>query len=306
MRRKGLKLGSRRDDQRVGWLFILPFLVGFVFLFMDLIIRGFSYAFSEVQPGETGIEMTFSGWGNFRQALRVDPRFFQILLRTLQEMLTLIPMVLIFSLFVSVILNGKIWCRTFFRAVFFLPVIVTTGLISRLDAGNAVMQYMANAASASADAELGLNSVSLFLQSMKFSPGLISAISGVADSITELITLSGVQILLFLAGLQSISPSVYEAADVEGASGWEKFWKITLPMVLPIGVVCLFYSLIDYLTRDNTTIMTYIKNKAFEGGEFGQASAMAWIYCFCVTVLLLIGFGIAYAVRRNSRRNEQR
>lgn len=304
MKGKGIKLGSRRDDQRVGWLFILPFLIGFVFLFMDLIIRGFSYAFSEVQRSETGLTMGFAGFKNIHHALRVDPRFFGILMSTIQEMLTLIPMILIFALFVSVILNSKIWCRTFFRGVFFLPVIVTTGLLRRLDANNAVMEYMANAASA--DAEVGLNSVTVFLQSMQFSPGLISGISNAADSITELITLSGVQILLFLAGLQSISPSVYEAADVEGASGWEKFWKITLPMVLPIGVVCLFYTLIDYLTRENTTIMSYIRNEAFSNGEFGRASAMAWIYCFLVAALLLVGFAVYKIVRSYYQRNEQR
>jgi len=228
----------------------------------------------------------FIGWENFNYILRVDPNFTSTLLNTIKDMFTLIPMILLFSLFTAVLLSSKIYFKTFFRAVFFLPVMITSGVVSKLDSYNAVMSYMSSAASAGE--ETGLNSITVFLQSLEFSPTLINFVSGAAENITEIVTLSGVQILLFIAAIQSISPSIYEAADVEGATSWEKFWKITLPMVLPVGLVCLFYTVIDYLVRDTTSIMQTIQQTGFSQGNFGRASAMAMVYSLCVIVLMAL------------------
>jgi len=280
------KLASRRDDQRVGILFASPFIIGFLFIFVRLIIEGVGYAFSNLVASENGLSPEFIGWENFNYILRVDPNFTSTLLNTIKDMFTLIPMILLFSLFTAVLLSSKIYFKTFFRAVFFLPVMITSGVVSKLDSYNAVMSYMSSAASAGE--ETGLNSITVFLQSLEFSPTLINFVSGAAENITEIVTLSGVQILLFIAAIQSISPSIYEAADVEGATSWEKFWKITLPMVLPVGLVCLFYTVIDYLVRDTTSIMQTIQQTGFSQGNFGRASAMAMVYSLCVIVLMAL------------------
>lgn len=280
------KLASRRDDQRVGILFASPFIIGFLFIFVRLIIEGVGYAFSNLVASENGLTPEFIGWGNFNYILRVDPNFTSTLLNTIKDMFTLIPMILLFSLFTAVLLSSKIYFKTFFRAIFFLPVMITSGVVSKLDSYNAVMSYMSSAASAGE--ETGLNSITVFLQSLEFSPTLINFVSGAAENITEIITLSGVQILLFIAAIQSISPSIYEAADVEGATSWEKFWKITLPMVLPVGLVCLFYTVIDYLVRDTTSIMQTIQQTGFSQGNFGRASAMAMVYSLCVIILMAL------------------
>lgn len=280
------KLASRRDDQRVGILFASPFIIGFLFIFVRLIIEGVGYAFSNLVASENGLTPEFIGWGNFNYILRVDPNFTSTLLNTIKDMFTLIPMILLFSLFTAVLLSSKIYFKTFFRAIFFLPVMITSGVVSKLDSYNAVMSYMSSAASAGE--ETGLNSITVFLQSLEFSPTLINFVSGAAENITEIVTLSGVQILLFIAAIQSISPSIYEAADVEGATSWEKFWKITLPMVLPVGLVCLFYTVIDYLVRDTTSIMQTIQQTGFSQGNFGQASAMAMVYSSCVIILMAL------------------
>jgi len=281
-----LKFTSRRDDQRIGLLFVSPFIIGFVFIFIKLIAEGVRYAFCNLVSGSNGLIPEFVGWDNFNYILRVDPNFTTTLLNTIEEMLTLIPLILLFSLFVAVLLSSKIYFKTFFRAIFFLPVMITSGIVSKLDSYNAVMTYMTSAASA--NEESGLNSITVFLQSLEFSPTLINFVSDAATNITEIITLSGVQILLFIAAIQSISPSIYEAADVEGATSWEKFWKITLPMVLPVGLVCLFYTVIDYLVRDTTSIMQTIQQTGFAQGNFGQASAMALVYSTCVIILMAL------------------
>lgn len=286
MKKFKLKFTSRRDDQRIGLLFVSPFIIGFVFIFIKLIAEGVRYAFCNLVSGSNGLIPEFVGWDNFNYILRVDPNFTTTLLNTIEEMLTLIPLILLFSLFVAVLLSSKIYFKTFFRAIFFLPVMITSGIVSKLDSYNAVMTYMTSAASA--NEESGLNSITVFLQSLEFSPTLINFVSDAATNITEIITLSGVQILLFIAAIQSISPSIYEAADVEGATSWEKFWKITLPMVLPVGLVCLFYTVIDYLVRDTTSIMQTIQQTGFSQGNFGQASAMALVYSTCVIILMAL------------------
>ena len=286
MKKFKLKFTSRRDDQRIGLLFVSPFIIGFVFIFIKLIAEGVRYAFCNLVSGSNGLIPEFVGWENFNYILRVDPNFTTTLLNAIEEMLTLIPLILLFSLFVAVLLSSKIYFKTFFRAIFFLPVMITSGIVSKLDSYNAVMTYMSSAASA--NEESGLNSITVFLQSLEFSPTLINFVSDAATNITEIITLSGVQILLFIAAIQSISPSIYEAADVEGATSWEKFWKITLPMVLPVGLVCLFYTVIDYLVRDTTSIMQTIQQTGFSQGNFGQASAMALVYSACVIILMAL------------------
>ena len=291
-----LKFASRRDDQRIGILFVSPFIIGFLFIFVRLIVEGVGYAFSNLVTSENGLTPEFIGLENFNYILRVDPNFTTTLLNTFKEMLTLIPMILLFSLFVAVLLSSKIYLKTFFRAIFFLPVMITSGIVSKLDSYNAVMSYMNSAASAGE--ESGLNSISVFLQSLEFSPSLINFVSGAAENITEIVTLSGVQILLFIAAIQSISPSIYEAADVEGATGWEKFWKITLPMVLPVGLVCLFYTVIDYLVRDTTSIMQIIQQTGFSQGNFGRASSMALVYSICVIILIALCVAVFMLIKK--------
>lgn len=280
--------GTNHKSQFIGVMFALPFILGFIFVFANVIVSSVSFAFSDIKMTGNGYALSFIEIENFRYALRVNPTFIKILLSTLQSMLTSIPLILIVSLFVAVVLNSNIPGRTFFRAMFFLPVIVSTGLVSMMDMDNLVMSGISSAVSHNTQSGgfMSLGDISLFLQNLNFSPAFVKTVSNAATNITGIISLSGVQILIFLAGIQSISPSIYEAADVEGATAWEKFWKITLPMVIPMLVVNIIYSVIDFLTRDNTELMKLINSVAFDSGEFGYASAMSWIYSLCVAVIL--------------------
>ena len=121
-------------------------------------------------------------------------------------------------------------------------------------------------------------------------------ITGPVDRIYSVISLSGVQIFIFLAGLNGISPSVYEAAYIEGASGWVAFWKITFPMVSPIIVVNVVYSLIDNFTMSTNETMTYIFDTAFSTFDYGLSGAMAWIYC--AVLALVVGAAMLLISRR--------
>ena len=297
---------NKRDNQMIGLVFVLPFIIGFVLIFSKILYDGLHAAFSTAELGTAGITYKFVGFENFHYALRVDPLFIQRAWTDLKSLLVTIPLNMIFSLFIAVVLNNKIWGRTFFRVIFFLPVIISTGLLTALDDNNAVMTAMSAAAveSGSNSAIANIGDITSFLQQLKFSPSLISAVSGIADNVVNIVNRSGVQILMFLAGIQSISASVYEAADVEGATAWEKFWKITLPMVSPIIVVCLVYTVIECLSNSESSLMGYIEYLAFTGGKFGEAAAMSWLYFVAVILMLgLIGI-VIYAMRRINRNSK--
>ncbi len=297
---------KRRDDTLWGWIFVLPFLIGFVLIFIKVLITGISFAFSDVSM-ENGLSMSFVGVKNFKYAFRVDAEFFKLLVSDVETLVGTIPIILIFSLFVAVILNSDIWGRTLFRAIFFLPVIVCTGLISSMDAGNSVLNYM-NSVATSSDASsviTAMGDISGFLQGLDFSPELIKIVSGAANNIIDIVNRSGVQIVIFLAGIQAISPQLYEAARVEGASTWVIFWKITLPMIVPVMLVNLIYTFVESLTRDNTELLNYIESVSFTKGEYGYGSAMAWIYCISVAVIMVIIIVAVLLITRAVKKSQE-
>lgn len=294
-----------RDDKMWGWVFVLPFVIGFLVIFLQILIMGVRFAVSDVSMGN-GLSFKFVGLENFHYALRVDADFLKNLWTDLQELLTTLPVVLIFSMFVAVVLNSDVWGRTLFRTIFFLPVIVCTGLLSSM--GSSAAEYMNTAATAieSDGIASAMGDISVFLQNMQFSPELISIVSTAANNIFEIVNRSGVQILIFLAGIQSVSPQLYEAAKVEGASAWVIFWKITLPMLSPMMIVNLIYTFVESLTRDNTALLTYIKAISFSKGEYGYASAMAWIHCLTIALFMILVFGIiAWGKKINKKSKEE-
>ena len=297
---------KHRDDTLWGWIFVLPFLIGFIFIFIKIFFTGICFAFSDVSM-ENGLSMTFVGFKNFKYAFRVDAEYLKLLVSDLQALVGTIPIILIFSLFVAVVLNSDIWGRTVFRAVFFLPVIVCTGLISSMDVGNSVLNYMSSVATSSDEGSVitAMGDISGFLQSLEFSPELIGIVSGAANNILEIVNRSGVQIIIFLAGIQAISPALYEAARVEGASTWVIFWKITLPMIVPVMLVNLIYTFVESLTRENTELLDYIQTISFTKGEYGYASAMAWFYCICVAVIMLVIIVAVLLITRAVRKSHE-
>ena len=293
------------DDKMWGWVFVSPFLLGFLIVFIKILINSVGFALSDVSMGE-GLSFTFVGLKNFHYALRVDANFIKKLWSDLQQLVTTLPVVMIFSMFVAVLLNGKIWGRSLFRAIFFLPVIVCTGLISKMDANNSILTYM-NSMAVASDGEgvsSAIGDISIFLQSLQFRPELIAIVSTAANNIFDIVNRSGVQILIFIAGIQSVSPQLYEAEKIDGASSWVTFWKITLPMMSPMMIVNLIYTFVECLTRDNTALLSYIRYISFTKGEFGYGSAMAWINCISIIVIMLVVFVSIYIGKKVNEKSK--
>lgn len=198
-----------------------------------------------------------------------------------------VPLIVIFSLFIAVVLNQKFIGRSFARSIFFLPVILTSGVILTLESTSLVMAVNEqNANSGSLINALSSFELERLMLEVGVSETIVNYLTGAVDRIYEIVSLSGVQILIFLAGIQTISPQLYEASKIEGATGYEAFWKITFPMVSPLILVNMIYTIIDSFSQNE--LVTLIRTTAFSQFDFGLSSAMAWIYFLAISLILLI------------------
>ena len=282
---------------RAGWLFVLPFLIGLVFIYLPILWESISFSLCNYTTSRGGIvTKEFVGFKNYSSALFGEAAFAQSLLTGLQEMAFDIPAILIFSLFVAVILNQKMVGRAAFRAIFFLPVVVSTGMMESImvrsygASGNEMDLGMQESATQKLESNMALEGLlaSIF-DGLGFGGGLVTYIVSAVASISGIINRSGVQILIFLAALQSISPAIYESCQIDGATSWETFWKITFPMVSPMILVNAVYTIIDSFTTDSNSVMKVINNTymGFKAGARHISAAMGWMYF--LVVLLVVG-----------------
>ena len=211
-----------------------------------------------------------------------------------------IPMILIFSLFMAVLLNQKMAGRAAFRAIFFIPVILSTGLMETIEAQNIMGEYMEDASgiddgsgqSTASDIVSALD-VEVLFSGMAVGQGLVEYVVMAINNIYDIVNRSGVQMLIFLAGLQSISPAIYESVQIDGATSWETFWKITFPMISPMILVNAVYTVIDSFTTNSNVVMKFISS-AYEKSE-ELSSAMAWMYFLIVILIIAAVAGICSA-----------
>ncbi len=290
-------MSCERRKQRSYWVFLIPFLIGFVVIFAGIYINSIWYSFNKVElQGSKGFSLSFVGLDNYKYALFTDPDFISNIRSSVIGMLTNIPMVVLYSLFVAVILSQNIKGRAAFRAIFFIPVILATGFMTKADmtnnvAGEQMWSTLGESVQASGTVANGLmDALDLqeYLMNLSFSPALSGYVVSAVTGIFDIVNLSGVQMLIFLAGLQSISPSIYESADIDGATAWESFWLITFPLISPIIMVNVIYTIIDSFTRSDNVIMNQIQTQGFKSNAMGSASAMAWFYFLVVAVCIVI------------------
>lgn len=286
--RKGLTLKQRRAIS--GYLFVSPFLIGFLLFFLAPFIRSITFSLGEISMGPDGYILDYVGFRNYTDAFVVDPEFRQILTDAVVRMVTDVPIIIIFSFFAATLLNQAFFGRSFARSVFFLPVILSAGVIASIEANDVVLNLIQDPArdANSYGGMLSTFDVETILIRSRLHPAFVGYITGAIDRIYQVITDSGVQILIFLAGLQSIPKSLYEASTMEGATGWENFWKITFPMVSPLILVNAIYSVIDSFTKSTNEAITFIRDVGFQEARFAYSSALSWIYFLCVAIFLAL------------------
>ncbi len=286
-----------KRKSRAGWLFVLPFLIGLAFIYIPILWESVSFSFFNYTTSRGGVvTKEFVGFGHYSSALFGELAFAQSLLTGLQEMAFDIPAILIFSLFVAVILNQKMVGRAAFRAIFFLPVVVSTGMMESImtssygASGEEMDLGMQESATEKLESSMALEGLlSGIFNGLGFGGGLVTYIVSAVASISGIINRSGVQILIFLAALQSISPAIYESCQIDGATSWETFWKITFPMVSPMILVNAVYTIIDSFTTESNSVMKVI-DSMYGGTKMGArhiSAAMGWMYF--LVVLLVVG-----------------
>ena len=245
---------------RIGTLFILPFIIGFLAFMVRPLITSLEMSFSKVNV--VAGTMTPVKFDNYSYAFVADPDFNRLLVNEIGRMAINVIATLVLSFVIAVILNQNFKGRTLCRVIFFLPVILSSGVLPGIEKQNQFFNLMTSI-SESVNESSGVN-LSMALQNLLSVSGVAGEVFDVIfqmiDAIYDIVMASGIQIIIFLSGLQSISPSLYEAADVEGCSAWESFWKITFPMVSPLLLVNCIYTIIDF----------FMKHKA------GSTSAWRW------------------------------
>ena len=283
-----------KKKAKAGWLFVLPFVLGFVLVYLPIIKDSIVYSFNSY----TGNNATWVGIENYKTVL-TNSGVIQTLTGSLKDLLLDIPAIVIFSLFMAVMLNQKMLGRAAFRAIFFIPVILSTGLIDEINhtEGGLInnMEESVNTGSTGSSATdiIGAADIAKLFSSMQIGTGLVEYVTSLVNEIYGIINRSGVQMLIFLAGLQSISPAIYESCSIDGATAWETFWKITFPMISPMILVNAIYTVIDSFTGSDNAMMTKIYDIATNGGDFSNSgsrafsSTLGWIYF--VIVIAIIG-----------------
>ena len=272
-----------------GWAFISPWIIGFTLLFAVPLLQSLRYSFSELTLTPTGLNLEFLGIANYQNALTQHVDYNRTLVEVVVNMVVNVPLVVIFSLFIAAILNQKFRGRMAARAIFFLPVILASGVISSIESGDFLQSAMMGGGMEE-EGSSGTGLRSFELQKLLVEAGLndyiVGYLTGAVNRIYEIVSASGVQIIIFLAGLQSISPQLYEVAKIEGATSYEAFWKITLPMISPLILTNVIYSVIDSFTNNNMTKLLQVT--AFTQFNYGLSGAMAWVYFLVISVILLI------------------
>lgn len=288
-KRRTLSLMQKRNYK--GIVFILPWLLGFLFFFTVPMIESIRFSFHELTAtSNEGYSLRFIGLDNFRHALLVHASFNRTLTESILNMVINVPLILFFSMFAATLLNQSFHGRTLARAIFFLPVIIATGAISAAEVSNSLNAMVAGATEEGGAFEsIGiLRSIELerILVEAGVSDTIIGYLTGAVNRIFEIVTNSGVQILIFLAGLQSVPRTMYEVAKIEGATSYEAFWKITFPMISPLILTNIIYTIIDSFTDNPLTEL--LMTTAFSQLNFGLSAAMAWMYTAVIGIILII------------------
>ncbi len=302
MKKKGHSL---EKANRVGWLFLAPFLIGFLFFYLQPIIETVRYSFSEIilEPGRYIVKNI--GWDNYNFAFRVDSKYTGNFISSVSSLAYRVPVITISSLFFAILLNRQFKGRTFMRAVFFLPVIVASGVVINVLKTDVVSGTMLSGDMGSLSgggAIMNSSGLEQLLTNAGLNVKIVGFFTTISNNLFDLMWQTGIQMLIFLAGLQSISPTLYEAAKTEGASAWEEFWMITLPMLVPMLLINIVYTIVDSFVSMDNKVMVQI-NTHMNLLRFGEASAMSVPYVLAVLLILALVFLIFQRIENPNKKN---
>lgn len=286
---KGSKLTNAKRNSLIGFSFTIPWVIGFIFLFLIPLIKTVLYSFSSISIGKSGFELSFVGVRNYRATFSEDPNNLRMVLTSIGNVVVTVIVVVVFSLFLAILLNQDFRGRSLARVIFALPIIIASGVVIVLLKENVLQQNMGS--SDTAATLFQGNGLLDFLKLMGLPDNIVVMFENILNNIFDMVWRSGMQIILFLSALQSIPSSSYEAAKIEGATAWESFWFVTFPMISPFLLVNIVYTIIDTFTDSTNTVMSKIFSLV-SGVEYEKAAAFSIVYF----ILVLLVVGLVYII----------
>lgn len=287
-RKKILKLSTKHS--LVGWIFMLPWTIGFVIFFAYPLIQSVVFSLNKVVITAQGRKMNYVGGGNFADIFTKDAAFVERLSNFLVELILELPLIIVFSLVIAILLNQRVKCKGLFRTLFFLPIIVVSGPVLNmlLNTGSTTIPIIE---------QYGVyDAVSGFLPSYLQQP-----VQTLFSELLLILWYSGVPTLIFFAGLQKIDASLYEAAYMDGASSWVSFWKIVLPSMRGMILIGCIYITVFLATSEINDVIILIRDYMLNVNKgFGISAAMSWIYSLCI----LVAIGLCYLLFGHERKTK--
>ena len=276
---KRIKIKSKTKQALIGLFFIAPFMIGTIVCFLYPVIASFLLSLGDTNKEMAGFHIEITGLRNYYRAFMEDINFVPMLLNVIKQTLTQTPLIIIFSLLIAIMLNKVKKFKGFFRVVVLLPFLLGTGEVLNHLTGQGVDKQIISIS----NSNIIPREFILYLGS-----DIVNLLDTLFGNIVLVLWSSGVQILLFLSGIQSITPSLYTSARIDGANEYDMFWKITLPMISPILLLNTIYTIVNSFTSKLNPILDYIKTYAFVNTQHGYAAAMGWIYFAFILLILLI------------------
>lgn len=295
MNKKRYKMSLTTRQAWTGRLFALPFYIGFLVFFIGQVGRSLWFCFCDVTVDPvSGLSAEFVGLKQFEHIFLVDANYTTKLVTSLTTLAWKVPVVIVASLFIAVILKSKFVGRTFVRGVCFLPVVLATGIVMDIVNTDTVSKSVMNGNMVSSGAMVDTNALGDLLVNMGLGSEITDFINMIYSNLFGVLWDSGVQMIIFLAALQSISPSLYEASAIEGATAWEDFWKITIPMIGPMIMLNIFYTIIESSMATNNAVMQKVVTE-YNNVNLDLSAAMGWVYFAVIAVVLGI---VAFLFRK--------
>ncbi|MBR5922322.1 MAG: sugar ABC transporter permease [Clostridia bacterium] len=288
MKLKKKKRGIEANSRRAGRLFILPWEIGMVIFIIVPLLISVAYAFCEVTFKVGGMDYHFVLFDNFKYLLKEDPYYTDTLISSLTTLIYTIPIIVALSLILGIVLNQKFKGRVIMRAVFFLPVIIAAGVVlniltTQINGQPPVIQLGATSTTMSDGG--GYLDASALLAGLRLPEAVTEMMAKYITMIFNLLWRSGIQIILFISGLQTIPDSLYEVSKIEGASKWEEFWMITFPMLRDVTLLVTVFTVVEEMVSTANPVMSNAQSMISGQQRYDMPTAMIWFYFLCVLII---------------------
>lgn len=276
-------LSLKAQHAKWAWVFLAPWLLGIAVFFVWPMAQTVIYSFSRLTVTANGFQLDWVGTDNYSYLFTKDTFFLPNLTQALGEVVPSVLMITAFSLFIAVILKEKFFGRSAARTVFFFPVMIASGVIITILKEQVMMSVSAGDDTA-AYLFQAPDLVSTFA-AFDLPDFVLTSITDIVNGFFDLTWKSGVQMLLLLSAINNIPQSFYEAAVLDGAGAWVKFWKITFPAITPSLLVVIIYTVIDSFLDYDNLVMSMIRDY-YQNNNYTYSATIGVIYFVCILALV--------------------